>query len=182
MKFIETNLKGNYLIDLELKEDSRGFFARYFCKDEFQKNGLNTNWVQINNSYSKDKGTLRGLHYQRSPNAEVKLIRCLQGSIWDVVVDLRENSKTFGKWFGSELSSKNRTMMYVPTGFANGFISLTENTEILYLVSSYYAPQSEGSLIWKDPDVKIEWPIDPTIISDKDKQNDYLKNIFPIKL
>ena len=106
MKFKETNIKGNYLINLDMKEDERGFFARYFCKNEFQEKGLNTNWVQINNSYSKEKGTLRGLHYQRSPNAEVKLIRCLQGSIWDVVVDLREKSKTFGKSFKIILSKK----------------------------------------------------------------------------
>ena len=182
MIFKETNLKGNYLIDLEKKEDDRGFFSRFFCKKEFLEKGLNISWVQINNSFNKRKGTLRGLHFQRSPNEEIKLIRCLKGAIWDVVVDLRDNSNTFGKWFGEKLSSENRTMMYVPKGLAHGFISLTPNSEILYLVSDFYAPESEGNLIWNDPDVGIEWPINPLIISDKDKSNVNFKNIVPIKL
>ena len=114
MIFNETNLKGNFLVDLEPRADERGFFARYFCENEFQKHGLNTRWVQINNSMSKEAGTLRGLHLQRPPYSEVKLVRCLKGSIWDVVVDLRKESESFGKWFGSTLSEKNRTMMYVP--------------------------------------------------------------------
>lgn len=106
MIFKESHLQGNYLIDLELRSDERGFFARYFCENEFQKHGLNTRWVQINNSMSKQAGTLRGLHFQRTPYSEVKLVRCIKGSIWDVVVDLRKESATFGKWFGSTLSEK----------------------------------------------------------------------------
>ncbi|MDB3889580.1 dTDP-4-dehydrorhamnose 3,5-epimerase [Candidatus Pelagibacter sp.] len=182
MKFNKTCIKDNFLINLEPREDKRGFFARYYCEKEFLDQGLNTKWLQINNSFSKDVGTLRGLHYQNVPNAEVKLIRCLKGAIWDVVVDLRDNSNTFGKWFGEKLSSENRTMMYVPKGLAHGFISLTPNSEILYLVSDFYAPESEGNLIWNDPDVGIEWPINPLIISDKDKSNVNFKNIVPIKL
>ena len=182
MIFKETKLKGNYLIDLELKEDERGFFARYFCEKEFLKQGLNTQWVQINNSASNVVGTLRGLHYQQEPNAEVKLVRCLKGAIWDVVVDLRDSSETFGKWHGAKLSAENRTMMYVPKGFAHGFVSFESNTEILYLVSDYYAPGTEGTLIWNDPNVGIDWPTTPQIISDKDAKGDKLDKITPIKL
>mgnify|MGYP000229691966 CR=1 FL=1 len=182
MIFKETKLKGNYVIDLELKEDDRGFFARYFCEKEFLDQGLNTRWVQINNSMCKEVGTLRGLHFQKAPNTEVKLVRCLRGSIWDVVVDLRRESKTYGKWFGVKLSSENRTMMYVPKGFAHGFISLEINTEILYLVSNFYTPDSEDTLIWNDSDVAIEWPLSPEIISNKDKLANSLKKIKPFKL
>ncbi len=174
MRFTETLLKGSYLVDLDLKIDERGFFARYFCEKEFSERGLNTRWVQINNSMSKEAGTLRGLHFQRTPDAEVKLIRCIQGAIWDVIVDLRQDSETFGKWFGATLSAENRTMMYVPKGFAHGFISLEPNTEILYLVSDFYVPASEATLLWNDPDVKIDWPIQPTVLSEKDLQGAYL--------
>jgi dTDP-4-dehydrorhamnose 3,5-epimerase len=182
LNFAETNLKGNFLINLEKQEDNRGFFARYFCEKEFLKKGLNTKWVQINTSESNEVGTLRGLHYQREPNAEVKLVRCIKGSIWDVVVDLRDMSKTFGKWFAAKLSDENRTMMYVPKGFAHGFVSLQPNTEILYLVSEFYTPNLEGTLMWSDETVNINWPITPKIISDKDKNSDNLNKIIPIKL
>ena len=178
MKFQQTNLDGNFIINLEKKEDERGFFARYFCEKEFKKKKLNTNWVQINNSFTKDKGTLRGLHFQNPPHAEVKLIRCIKGVIYDVVVDLRKNSKTFGKWFGSYLSEKNRTMMYVPEDFAHGFISLTKNTEIIYLISNFYQPTAERTLVWNDPDVNIEWPEKPKVISKKDRSGCLIKNII----
>lgn len=169
MKFRETNLKGSFLIDLEKKADDRGFFARYYCKNEFARHGLNTQWVQINNSLSKQKGTLRGLHFQYPPYAEVKLIRCLKGAIWDVIVDIRSGSPTYGEWYGAELNEENRTMMYAPKGFAHGFVSLSIHSEILYMVSSPYAPQAEGTLRWDDPFHGIEWPMIPEIISDKDK-------------
>jgi dTDP-4-dehydrorhamnose 3,5-epimerase len=176
MNFQETLLEGNYLIHLEKYEDERGFFARYFCEKEFFKKGLNTIWLQINNSMSKNVGTLRGLHLQKAPHAEVKLIRCLKGKVWDIVVDLRKESKTFGKWFGATLSDENRTMMYVPKGFAHGFVSLEPNSEILYLVSNFYAPRSEETLLWNDPDVAISWPLQPSIISDKDNNAKPLKD------
>lgn len=182
MKFNETPLQGSYLIDLELRGDERGFFARYFCEKEFSEKGLNTRWVQINNSMSRDVGTLRGLHFQRAPHAEAKLVRCLQGSIWDVVVDLRQDSKTYGKWFGATLSDKNRTMMYVPKGFAHGFISLEPDSEILYLVSEFYAPDHEQTLLWNDSDMAIDWPIAPSIVSDKDSRGTLLRNIQPMAL
>ena len=182
MKFKETKLKCNYLVNLEMKKDERGFFARYFCEKEFLEKGLNTKWVQVNNSFTKKVGTLRGLHYQREPNAEVKLVRCLKGAIWDVVVDLRDKSKTFGKWFGAKLSDENRTMMYVPKGFAHGFVSLEPNSEILYLVSNFYSQDSEGTLDWSDKKVGINWLINPKVISSKDLSGVSLKNTRPIKL
>lgn len=177
MRLKETSIPGNYLIDLDLREDDRGFFARYFCEKEFANAGLNTRWVQINNSMSCDVATLRGLHFQYPPNAEVKLVRCIRGAIWDVVVDLRKGSNTYGKWFGAILSDKNRTMMYVPKGFAHGFVSLESDSEILYLVSDFYEPKAEGTLIWNDPDVGIHWPIQPQILSDKDLQGRLLRDI-----
>lgn len=178
MKFRETTLPGSYLIDLELREDERGFFARYFCAQEFSEKGLNSNWVQINTSASKEAGTLRGLHFQNAPHTEVKLVRCLQGAIWDVMVDLRQDSATFGKSFGTELSAHNRTMMYVPQGFAHGFISLTANSEILYLVSDYYTPHAEETLLWSDKDVSIAWPMPPYVVSEKDKLGKSLMQII----
>jgi dTDP-4-dehydrorhamnose 3,5-epimerase len=182
MKFQQTNLEGNFIINLEKKEDERGFFARYFCEKEFLSKGLNARWVQINNSESKQVGTLRGLHYQREPKGEVKLVRCLKGAIWDVVVDLRHKSATYGKWFGEKLSNENRTMMYVPKGFAHGFISLEPNTEILYLVSEFYTPDLEGALIWNDLGIGINWPIEPLVISDKDKSANSFENTKPLIL
>ena len=175
MKFQQTNLKGSYLINLDLLEDERGFFARSFCKDEFKKRGLNTSWVQINNSLSHCKGTLRGLHMQREPHSEIKLVRCISGAIWDVILDVRKDSKTYGQYFAEEISSDNRKMMYVPKGFAHGFISLTNNAEIIYLVSTPYHPGSEATILWDDPDVGIEWPVKISKISEKDNKGIRLK-------
>lgn len=169
MIFEPLNLEGACLISLDKKEDDRGFFARYYCEEEFRKHNLNTDWIQMNNSFSKHKGTLRGLHFQYPPHSEVKLIRCFRGAIWDVMVDIRKDSKTYGQWYGTELSAENRKMLYIPEGFAHGFISLTDDSEILYMVSSAYAGQAEGTLRWDDPFHDIEWPLIPEIISDKDK-------------
>jgi dTDP-4-dehydrorhamnose 3,5-epimerase len=177
MIFTETTLQGAFLIDLEKKEDERGFFARYFCQSEFGKMGLETNWVQINNSLSIEKGTLRGLHFQTAPFEEVKLVRCVRGAIWDVIVDLRKESVSFGHWFGAELTEANKTMIYVPKGFAHGFISLLPNTELIYLVSEYYNTDADTCLKWDDPAVDINWPIQPSVISDKDKRGLKLKKI-----
>lgn len=182
MKFTETPLSGSYLIDLEPRQDERGFFARYFCEQEFAAHGLNSHWVQINNSLNKEAGTLRGLHFQYAPHAEVKLVRCIQGAIWDVIVDLRQNSTSYGKWFGATLSNENRTMMYVPKGFAHGFISLEPNSEIIYLVSDFYAPAYETTLLWNDPEVEIEWPRKPSVISEKDAVGKPLKELAPMSL
>ena len=177
MIFKKTGLQGNYLINIQKHEDERGFFARQFCEKEFSKNGLNTKWVQVNNSMNEKVGTLRGLHFQRPPKSEVKLVRCIKGEIWDVVVDLRKKSDTCGKWFGAKLSEENKKMIYIPKGFAHGFISLKPETEISYFVSDFYSPESEETLIWNDNDVSINWPMDPIIISDKDLHGKNFKNI-----
>lgn len=169
MIFNPTPLDGAYTIDLEKRGDDRGFFARFFCENEFRDAGLETEFVQVNNSLTEKAGTLRGLHYQLPPAAEVKVVRCIRGALWDVILDLRAGSPTFGKWFGAELSAENRTMMYVPRGFAHGFVTLTENTEALYLVSTFYAPDAERGVRFNDPSHGIEWPIAPVEISDKDR-------------
>ena len=182
MIFNPLSLEGAYLIALNKREDERGFFARYYCDEEFKQLNLKTNWVQMNNSLSKQKGTLRGLHFQNPPHAEVKLIRCFRGSIWDVMVDIRKNSKTYGQWYGVELSAENRNMVYIPEGFAHGFISLSDDSEILYMVSSPYAGHAEGTLRWNDPFHQIEWPIEPSIISEKDRNAKDWNDSFSVEL
>jgi dTDP-4-dehydrorhamnose 3,5-epimerase len=177
MKFIPV-LEGAFVIELDKKGDERGFFARLFCNKEFEKAGLEKQFVQVNNSLSVDKGTLRGMHYQLPPKAETKLVRCIKGALFDVIVDLRHSSKTFGKWYGQELNEHNRTMMYVPKGFAHGFVTLEKNSEVIYLVSDYYDPKLERGLRWDDPILKISWPIQPTVISEKDSKH---ANFDPIK-
>ena len=155
MLFTPLPLSGAYLIDLEKREDERGFFARYFCEKEFSERGLPTHWVQMNISLSREKGTLRGLHFQRPPKAEVKVVRCLRGSIWDVIVDLREDSATFGQWYGSELNAENCTMMYVPKGFAHGYITLKKNSTVVYLVDTKYNPKSEKGIRYSNKRITI---------------------------
>ena len=168
MKFIETPLNGAYTIELEKRGDDRGFFARFFCTAEFSAQGLNDSFVQINNSLTGKKGTLRGMHYQLMPSAEVKVVRCIKGSLYDVILDLRPASPTFGQWFGETLSADNRTMMYCPRGFAHGFITLEDDTEAFYLVSDAYAPELERGIRFDDPEFNIEWPMQPLEISEKD--------------
>jgi dTDP-4-dehydrorhamnose 3,5-epimerase len=168
MNFSETPLSGAYLIDLEKRGDNRGFFARFFCEKEFAQYNLTTHFVQINTSLTAAKGTLRGLHYQLQPSAEVKVVRCIKGSLYDVILDLRPDSVTFGKWFGAELNAENRTMMYVPKGFAHGFVTLQDDTEALYLVDSFYSPDLERGIRYNDPKFKIELPLKPFEISEKD--------------
>lgn len=170
MIFNSTPLQGAYTIDLEKRGDDRGFFARLFCENEFASAGLETRFVQINNSSSAKRGTLRGMHYQLPPAAEVKVVRCIKGALYDVIVDLRPDSPTFKLWFGAELSAENRRMMYVPRGFAHGFITLQDDTEAFYLVSSVYSPENERGLRFDDPAIGIQWPLAPTEMSDKDKR------------
>lgn len=169
MKFIPTPLDGAYLIELERRGDDRGFFARCFCKNEFEAAGLESNFVQMNNSLSTRRGTLRGLHYQLPPAAETKVVRCLRGSLYDFIVDLRPDSPTFTKWFGAELNEDNRVMMYVPRGFAHAILTLSENVEALYFVSAFYSPQDERGLRYNDPHLNIELPIEPVEVSPKDR-------------
>tara|TARA_Y100001980_G_C14544680_1_gene323893 strand:- start:375 stop:923 length:549 start_codon:yes stop_codon:yes gene_type:complete len=171
MKFFKTPLDGAYIIELEKLEDNRGFFSRLYCSKEFNNHNLNNTFVQVNNSLSKNKGTLRGIHYQKSPMAESKLVRCISGGLYDVIVDLRANSKTYKHWFGITLSNENRKMIFVPEGFGHAFLTLEDNTEAIYFVSQYYSPKHESGLIWNDKEIGIQWPIKPLFVSDKDKNN-----------
>jgi dTDP-4-dehydrorhamnose 3,5-epimerase len=178
MKFHQTPLEGAHLIEIDRRGDDRGFFARMFCEQEFGAAGLETRFVQVNNSLSAKKGTLRGLHYQLPPAAEVKLVRCVQGALWDVIVDLRPGSPTFAKWFGAELNDDNRLMMYVPRGFAHAILTLADHVEALYLVSAFYSPGEERGIRWDDPAIGIDWPIAPAEISPKDAKWPYLDSAF----
>ena len=169
MKFVPTPLCGAYLIELEKRGDHRGFFARFFCEQEFAASGLETRFVQVNNSLTAGAGTLRGMHFQLPPAAEVKVVRCIRGALHDVIIDLRADSPTYLKWFGADLSAENRAMMYVPRGFAHGFITLVDDTEALYLVSAPYAPELERGVRFDDPSFGISWPLAPTEMSAKDR-------------
>lgn len=182
MHFIEIPLEGAYLIDLDKKGDDRGFFARFFCSKEFQQMGLISHFTQVNNSFSQHEGTLRGLHYQLAPKAEVKLVRCIKGALYDVIVDLRPGSATFGQSFGCELTAENRLMMYVPQGFAHAFITLQNDSEVLYLVSEFYSPTHERGIRWDDPYFNIAWPIQPKVISDKDRNHPYFNPAYHLKI
>ncbi len=171
MKFQSTPLEGLFLIEPEPRADDRGFFARVFCVEEFARHGLCTSWLQANIAQSKSKGITRGMHYQHSPHAENKLVRCTKGSVFDAVIDMRPDSNTFKQWFGAELSESNQTMLYVPEGFAHGYQVLEDETQLHYMVSALYAPQSEAGVRWDDPAVGIDWPIKEAVqLSDKDEQ------------
>lgn len=169
MIFRETNLRGAFIIEIEKLEDNRGFYARTWCKNEFDDHGLCNRFVQINNSLTRRRWTIRGMHFQVHPYEETKLFRCINGAIFDVIIDLRKDSPTYMDWIGVELTADNRKMLYVPQGFAHGFQTLTDNTEILYLVSQFYTPKAERGLRWNDPAINIDWPQKSSIIiSDKD--------------
>lgn len=169
MIFTETKLHGAFVIDPEPFSDERGLFMRTYCKKEFEKAGISTEFVQFNQSVNKMKGTLRGMHYQYPPHAEVKLIRCIQGAVFDVIVDLRRFSPTFLQWFGIELSSDNLKMLSVPPGIAHGFQTLEDNSQLLYHHSSYYTPSAEAGLNYNDSRIGIRWPLPVLMISEKDK-------------
>lgn len=168
MIFTETKLKGAFILDLEKRGDNRGFFSRTFCVKEFEALNLNTRFVQGNMSHNRFKNTLRGMHYQSDGAEEVKLVRCTKGALLDVILDIRQGSQSFGEYFSIELSEENGKQLYIPKGFAHGFLTLRDNTEIAYLVSQYYAPGKEEGIRWDDPLFKIKWNIDNPILSDKD--------------
>lgn len=178
MNFEETALKGAFIIEIKKLEDERGFFGRTFCQHEFKEHGLETKISQANMSLSKIKGTFRGMHYQISPYQETKLIRCTQGAIYDVIIDLRENSPTLGKWIGVELTSENNRMLFVPRDFAHGFITLENDTAVHYLVSEFYTPNSERGIKWDDPRFGIKLPIPITVISEKDNSHPQFTSNF----
>lgn len=168
MIFHETTLKDAWLIDLELRGDERGVFARTMCREEFAAHGMATEYVQQNMSISAKAGTIRGMHYQRPPYTEAKLVRCLRGAILDVIVDLRKDSPTYLKHEGFELSAENKRQLYVPPGFAHSFQTLVDDIEVSYLVSAPYTPSAEGGVRFNDPMLGIQWPLPVTTISDKD--------------
>ena len=168
MIFTETNLAGAFVVDLDYVTDDRGFFARTFCADEFSKRGLKPTVMQTNTSLNHKKGTLRGLHYQSAPATEAKFIRCIRGSVFDLILDLRPGSPTYMEHFGVTLSAENRSALYIPEMFAHSYLTLQDNTEVLYQVSEAYTPQVEGGFRYNDPALGITWPVEVAVISEKD--------------
>jgi dTDP-4-dehydrorhamnose 3,5-epimerase len=169
MIFHATKLLGAYVLELEKLADERGYFARSWCVRDFATHGLDTNLVQCNVSFNQKRGTLRGLHFQLPPFAETKLVRCTRGAIWDVMVDLRPTSPSFLQWVGEELTPSNGKMMYIPKGFAHGFISLVDESEVFYQMSEFFAPDQARGVRWNDPLFQITWPIAAQVISAKDR-------------
>jgi dTDP-4-dehydrorhamnose 3,5-epimerase len=167
--FRETKLPGAFVIELQKHEDKRGFFARAWCQKEFEAHGLNQRMVQCNVSFNKVKGTLRGMHYQVPPCAEAKLVRCTQGTIYDVIIDLRRESPTYKQHLSEVLSSNNYKALFIPEGFAHGFQTLEDNSEVFYQMSGFYSPEHQRGLRYDDPAFEISWPIEATIISDRDR-------------
>lgn len=182
MKITPLEIPDVHLVELEQRRDARGFFARLSCRSELADAGLSGDWDQINNSLTIDAGVVRGLHFQRPPSQEVKMVRCVQGAIFDVAVDLRDGSPTFGQWVGRTLSAQNRQMLYIPEGFGHGFQSLEPDSEIIYFNTASYAPDLEGGVLFDDPDIGIEWPLPITFTSDRDKALPTLNNLDPIRL
>ncbi len=169
MIFTETSLKGAYIIELEQIEDERGFFARSWCAREFAEHGLNPNLAQCNVSFNKKKGTLRGMHYQAAPHEEAKMLRCTKGSLYDVIVDLRKDSPTYKQWFSVDLTAENSKQLYIPEGFAHGFQTLEDGTEIFYQMTEFYHPKNAVGVRYDDPAFGIEWPMSDWIISEQDR-------------
>lgn len=170
MIFTKTSINGLYVIELEPKIDERGYFLRVFCQTEFKNAGLDYNIINTNRSFSRHKGTIRGLHFQKEPMAEVKIVQCLRGRIFDVVVDLRTESPTYKQWFGIELTENNNKMLYVPKGFAHGIQTLSDNCILEYFINQFYSPQHEGGFLWNDPAFKIIWPLPVSVMSERDRK------------
>jgi len=178
MIFTQTDLKGSYVIDPTVHEDDRGWFGRFYCKKDFKEIGHEKEWVQMNHSSTKKKGSIRGMHFQLSPFKEIKLVKCVAGAVFDVIIDVRKGSPTFLKWFAQELSAFNRKMLYIPEGFAHGFQTLTDDCDLIYLHSEYYVPNVEGGIRYNDPKLNIEWPLIPTVISERDSSHPHLDENF----
>lgn len=168
MRFVETKLAGAFVVEPEPIRDNRGFFARSFCEREFAEHGLETRFPQHSISYNARKGTLRGMHFQRAPHAEAKLVRCSAGAIFDVIVDLREGSPTRGWWEGFELSVGNRRQLYIPQGFGHGFQALCDDAEITYMISAFHEPAAAAGFRYDDPALAIQWPLPVSVIADRD--------------
>lgn len=178
MTFEPTNLLGSYEIRLTPKSDNRGWFARFFCQKEFEQIGHTKEWVQMNHSCTSEKGAIRGLHFQLAPFREIKLVRCIAGAVYDVIVDLRKNSPTFLRWYSTELTAENKNMLYIPEGFAHGFQTLTRDCQLIYLHTEVYSPGAEAGILFSDPALNITWPIAVSEISERDKNHPYLDQNF----
>lgn len=176
MKVIDLKLDGASIIEPVVHGDSRGFFMESYNEQVFKQNGIHQNFIQDNHSLSAETGVLRGLHYQLNPKAQTKLVRVLSGAIYDVIVDIRKNSQTFGQWVGVILSEDNKRQLLVPKGFAHGFCTLVPNTQVLYKVDEYYSPENDRGILWSDPSLGIDWPTTSPILSDKDKRHPLLKD------
>lgn len=178
MIFTQTPLAGSYIIDLAPFTDERGWFARTYCKDEFAQIGHTKEWLQLNHSYTKHRGAIRGMHYQHEPHKEIKLVRCIVGTVYDVIIDLRKSSPTFLAWFGAELSAENKKMIYIPEGFAHGFQTLSEDCELIYHHSEVYTPGAEAGIRFDDCAINIQWPLDATDLSQRDASHPLLTKDF----
>ena len=178
MIFKETSLKGSYVLTFEPIEDERGWLARTYCKNEFLAIGHTKEWVQMNHSFTKQKATVRGIHYQRSPYGEIKLVRCIAGSVYDVIIDLRAHSASYLQYFGIELSAVNKKMIYIPEGFAHGFQALSNDAELLYNHSQFYLPGVEAGVKYNDPAINIKWPLELTNISERDNSHPFIDANF----
>jgi dTDP-4-dehydrorhamnose 3,5-epimerase len=178
MIFTATPLAGAFVIDLEPFRDERGWFARYYCKNEFSEIGHTREWVQLNQSVSYQKGTLRGMHFQHPPFREIKMVRCIAGAVHDVIIDLRTGSPTFLQWFGTELSAANNRMLYIPEGFAHGFQTLADDSALLYHHTELYTPGAEGGVRYDDPVFFIPWPLPIAVISKRDAQHSFIDKNF----
>ena len=170
MKAIETSLKDVFILEPQVFGDARGWFMESWSQRKMAEAGLAVEFLQDNQSFSAQKGTLRGLHYQLNPMCQAKLLRCTRGKIFDVAVDIRKGSPQYGEWVGVELSAENKRQLFIPRGFAHGFITLTDDVEVQYKADNYYAPNCDGNIRWDDPEIGVEWPIQPVILSDKDRK------------
>ena len=168
MEFIETKLSGAFVVEAEKHGDPRGFYTEIWIRRELEERGLDAHITQCSLSYNIKSGTLRGMHYQRAPHAQTKMVRCARGAIYDVMIDLRSDSPTFGQWVGAELTAENYRMLYIPKGFAHGFQTLTDASELAYLICGEYTPKAEAGVRWDDPFFAIDWPLDVTVISPRD--------------
>ena len=178
MNFTPLSLSQAYLVEPTIHVDDRGAFYRYFCKEEFREIGHTGEWVQLNHSFTKEPGTIRGMHYQLPPHTEIKLVRCISGKVFDVIIDVREGSPTFLNWFGTELAAANRKMLYIPQGFAHGFQTLTDDCELIYHHSAYYTKGFEGGIRFDDPLINIHWPLPARNVSERDRDHPLLTTGF----
>ncbi|HUQ67211.1 MAG TPA: dTDP-4-dehydrorhamnose 3,5-epimerase [Flavitalea sp.] len=178
MTFSETSLQGSYIIKLTPFSDERGWFARTYCENEFKAIGHAGEWVQMNHSYTVKKGTIRGMHFQLPPFREIKMVRCIRGKVFDVIVDIRKESQTFLKWMGIELSVAEMNMLYIPAGFAHGFQTLSDDTELIYHHSEFYTPGAEGGIVYNDRALNIKWPLEVTSVSERDLNHPLLDEQF----